>query len=161
MARQGLKMHGVVIWSQSTPCFRSHLSRHSSFFSFSSICKVSHSVPGSPYAIGGKKMSSACFTLRPCGLSHSSNGSVRGWLIDDVGQPYVFLRQTPRSSSRTYILQITSSILPPIPVEVLRIIATHLDVPSAHSLARVCKGLRDAGEMKIWRTIELTSKWKR
>lgn len=51
--------------------------------------------------------------------------------------------------------------LPHIPVEILRQIATHLDVPSALALAQTCKTLRDAGETKVWETVNVTSGFDR
>ncbi|KAI9632169.1 uncharacterized protein MKK02DRAFT_30699 [Dioszegia hungarica] len=49
--------------------------------------------------------------------------------------------------------------LPHIPLEVLLQIAAHLDVPSALNLSRTCKGLRDAGECKVWEMVDVTSGW--
>lgn len=45
--------------------------------------------------------------------------------------------------------------LPHIPLEVLQQIATHLDRKSAFALALTCKGLRDAGETKLYETVHL------
>lgn len=45
-------------------------------------------------------------------------------------------------------------VLSPIPLEVLQVIGSHLDRHTACQLALTCKGLRDAGESRIWRCIE-------
>ena len=45
--------------------------------------------------------------------------------------------------------------LPHIPLEVLQQIATHLDRKSAFALTLTCKGLRDAGETKLYETVHL------
>ena len=49
--------------------------------------------------------------------------------------------------------------LPHIPHEVLAEIAEYLDLPSAQNLSRSCKSLRDAGEMRVWRLVDITSGW--
>jgi hypothetical protein len=46
-------------------------------------------------------------------------------------------------------------VLQPIPYEVLRKIASLIDRPTAHALARSCKSLRDAGESRIWESVNL------
>jgi hypothetical protein len=48
------------------------------------------------------------------------------------------------------------AILPSIPHEILSQIASLIDLPAAKALATTCKSLRDAGEMRIWRKLELT-----
>ena len=57
-----------------------------------------------------------------------------------------------------------SRVLPPIPSEILQIIARHLDRPSAYNLTTTCRALRDAGEMKLYETVHLSEnpdKWDR
>lgn len=49
--------------------------------------------------------------------------------------------------------------LPPIPLEILQEIATHLDRKSAYALTLSCKGLRDAGETKLYETADLTAEY--
>lgn len=56
-------------------------------------------------------------------------------------------------------MSITRS-LPHLPFEILRQISGHLDKKTAASLARSCKGLRDAGELKLWETLDITSKYQ-
>lgn len=45
--------------------------------------------------------------------------------------------------------------LPHIPLEILQQIACHLDRKSAFALTLTCKGLRDAGETKLYETVHL------
>ncbi|ORY30808.1 hypothetical protein BCR39DRAFT_528444 [Naematelia encephala] len=47
--------------------------------------------------------------------------------------------------------------LPHLPIEILRHIASHLDGHTAARLARTCRALRDAGEMKVWENVDVTS----
>lgn len=54
---------------------------------------------------------------------------------------------------------IPTRTLPYIPFEILSKIAEHLDLPSAAALSRTCKALRDAGEIKVWGTVDITSGW--
>ena len=49
--------------------------------------------------------------------------------------------------------------LPYIPLEILQQIAGHLDRPSAFALTLTCKGLRDAGETRLWGELDITSGW--
>jgi hypothetical protein len=51
--------------------------------------------------------------------------------------------------------------LPDIPVDVLRLIAENLDRASAFALTLTCKSLRDAGEIKVWETLDLTTGYDR
>lgn len=46
-----------------------------------------------------------------------------------------------------------------IPEELSREIASHLDLQSALRLARVCKALREAGEMRVYETLDMTGSW--
>ena len=46
-------------------------------------------------------------------------------------------------------------------MEVLRHMSLYLDRTSASRLSRTCKALRDAGEIKVWEEIDLTSGWNR
>jgi hypothetical protein len=47
--------------------------------------------------------------------------------------------------------------LPHIPLEVSQQIARYLDRKSAYALTLTCKGLRDAGETRLYSLIDLTS----
>lgn len=49
--------------------------------------------------------------------------------------------------------------LPHIPLEILQKIAGHLDRKSALALTLTCKGLRDAGETRLWSELDITSGW--
>lgn len=58
--------------------------------------------------------------------------------------------------SREQDLQAAHS-LPHIPLEVSQQIARYLDRKSAYALTLTCKGLRDAGETRLYSLIDLTS----
>lgn len=64
----------------------------------------------------------------------------------------------PASSSQT---PNQPKCLPDIPVDVLRLIAENLDRASAFALSLTCKSLRDAGEIKVWETLDLTTGYDR
>ena len=49
--------------------------------------------------------------------------------------------------------------LPHIPLEILQQIAGHIDRSSAFALTLTCKSLRDAGETKLWKELDITSGW--
>lgn len=49
--------------------------------------------------------------------------------------------------------------IPYIPLKVQIKIAQWLDLESARSLSTTCKALRDAGEIKVWEMLDLTSGW--
>lgn len=48
-----------------------------------------------------------------------------------------------------------------LPHEVLAQIAEHLDRPSAFALALTCRSLRDAGEMGVWKDLDVVSDFTR
>ena len=44
-----------------------------------------------------------------------------------------------------------------LPLEIKQLIASHLDRQTAFALTLTCKGLRDAGETKLYKEVDLTS----
>ena len=85
-----------------------------------------------------------------------------------------WLRETPQIPALSFVLPLsyrvdiskngsTACITPRemihIPQDVLIELAQHLDLGSARNLSRTCKSLRDAGEVKVWEHVDVTSGW--